>query len=325
MTTDILQHMGYLALGSRLKRLAETLQTGAGRAHADLGYPIQPSHFPLLAALHTTGPMTVSEAVEALGVSQPAVTRTLTALRDMDLIAANPDEKDNRIKQLSLTAKGKVLVADLETNLWPHIRAAAEVLAAGPPADLMEQIVRIESRLKETSLYDLIQRSQKGVSPLNNLRIRQYEPALAEDFAEITREWVSSMFRLEENDLKIIENPQEMILDRGGTILFVESDDLGIIGTCALMPVEGRSFELTKMGVRETARGRKAGEFLLQQILDRAPQMEMEELFLLTNRKCAAAIHLYEKFGFEHDPGIMQRFGARYQRCDVAMSYNLKG
>jgi ribosomal protein S18 acetylase RimI-like enzyme len=39
----------------------------------------------------------------------------------------------------------------------------------------------------------------------------------------------------------------------------------------------------------------------------------------LTNTRCAAAIHLYEKNGFRHDAGIMARYGARHERCDVAM------
>ena len=323
MATDILESMDYLALGSRLKRLAENLQAGAARAHADMGYAIQPSHFPLLAALHTTGPLTVSEAVEALGVSQPAVTRIINSLTEMDLIAARTDEKDNRIKRLSLTQEGAELVASLKANLWPHIRAVAEDLANGPDADFLTQISRIESGLKIAPLDQRI-RQRQAARPLKQLKIREYEPALSADFEAITRQWVSSMFKLEENDLRIIQNPQEMILDRGGTILFVEAEDLGIIGTCALMPIEGASFELTKMGVLETARGRKAGEFLIEQVLNRAEAMKMEELFLLTNQKCAAAIHLYEKFGFQHDPDIMRRFGGRYQRCDVAMSYNLK-
>lgn len=43
------------------------------------------------------------------------------------------------------------------------------------------------------------------------------------------------------------------------------------------------------------------------------------------DQKCAAAIHLYEKLGFVHDAEIMRLFGARYERCDVAMSYPPRG
>jgi GNAT superfamily N-acetyltransferase len=77
------------------------------------------------------------------------------------------------------------------------------------------------------------------------------------------------------------------------------------------------------MGVLKSARGRKSGEFLLAAALERARRMEVDSLYLLTNRKCAAAIHLYEKLGFAHDASILDTDGKRYERCDVAMSYSL--
>ena len=60
-------------------------------------------------------------------------------------------------------------------------------------------------------------------------------------------------------------------------------------------------------------------------MIDRAREMGAELLYLLSNRKSAAAIHLYEKLGFRHDAEIMQRFGIRYARCDVAMRYHPQG
>ena len=88
MARDVLAEMGYLALGSRLKRLAERMQADATRAFADRGIPVQATHFPLLAALATYGPMTVSEAVEAVGISQPAVTRIHNSLQALGHPAA---------------------------------------------------------------------------------------------------------------------------------------------------------------------------------------------------------------------------------------------
>ena len=75
------------------------------------------------------------------------------------------------------------------------------------------------------------------------------------------------------------------------------------------------------MGVRESVRGQKAGEFLLSAIIERAGSLKADPLYLLTSSKCAPAIHLYEKLGFVHDAQIMEQYGARYQRCDVAMRY----
>jgi N-acetylglutamate synthase-like GNAT family acetyltransferase len=207
--------------------------------------------------------------------------------------------------------------------MWPHVRRAAQAICDGPDTDILSQISRIEDNLQTRALNARIQDELASAGGAPALRLVEYEERLAPEFDAITREWVEDMFTLEANDIKIIENPKEMILDRGGEILFVEAEGLGIVGTCALMRVDGDTFELTKMGVRASARGLKAGDFLLKRTLERARQMPIGSLFLLTNTKCAAAIHLYEKAGFLHDPDIMERYGKRYTRCDVAMSFDL--
>jgi DNA-binding MarR family transcriptional regulator/N-acetylglutamate synthase-like GNAT family acetyltransferase len=323
MARDVLAEMGYLALGSRLKRLAERMQAHATKAFADRGIPVQATHFPLLAALTTYGPLSVTEAVEAVGISQPAVTRIHNSLQKLGLTRTAPVKGDNRQKQIRLTPKGEALIEDMKHDMWPHVRRAAQALCEGPDTDILGQIARLEEGLQNRPLHVRIQDEIAAASGLPALRLVEYDDRLAPDFDAITREWVTDMFTLEANDIKIIENPKSMILDRGGEILFVEAAGLGIVGTCALMPVDGASFELTKMGVRATARGLKAGEFLLQRVLERARQMPIGELFLLTNTKCAAAVHLYEKAGFVHDADIMERYGKRYARCNVAMSYDL--
>jgi cytidylate kinase/N-acetylglutamate synthase-like GNAT family acetyltransferase len=155
----------------------------------------------------------------------------------------------------------------------------------------------------------------------SGLRILPFDDSLAQHFHDINAEWIKAMFALEATDREVLENPRERIIAPGGDILFVEAAGLGIVGTCALQRTGPGAFELTKMGVREAARGLKAGEFLLEATIARAKALGATRLYLLTNHKCAAAIHLYEKLGFVHDAGIMAEYGARYQRCDVAMLY----
>ncbi|WP_295526280.1 GNAT family N-acetyltransferase [Novosphingobium sp. Chol11] len=153
------------------------------------------------------------------------------------------------------------------------------------------------------------------------LTIRAFSDDLAPAFYDINAEWIEAMFVLEPVDREVLMNPRARIIDTGGAILFVEAEGLGVVGTGALRPASGSAFELTKMGVTETARGLKAGEFLLAALIARAGQLGADPLYLLTNRDCAAAIHLYEKLGFAHDAGIMQTYGALYQRANVAMVY----
>jgi DNA-binding MarR family transcriptional regulator/N-acetylglutamate synthase-like GNAT family acetyltransferase len=321
MDQDILRHVGYLGLASRLKRLADKLQAEAVSVFDARAYPIQTTHFPLIAALEANGPLSVTAAVETTGVSQPAITRIHNALQKMGLTDTRPIEGDNRQKEIFLTPAGEALTAEMRASFWPAVREAAEQLCLYPDHDLLAEISLVETRLAEQPLSARIEH----VANPAGLKIVEFSDVLAPHFDRISREWVEDMFRLEAEDIAMIENPRARVIDKGGTILFVEDPELGIIGTCALMPMEDGGVELTKMGVMASARGRRAGDFLMRQILKRARQMEIQDLFLLTNSKCAAAILLYEKYGFQHDDEIMRRYGHRYERCNVTMSYAMPG
>lgn len=154
------------------------------------------------------------------------------------------------------------------------------------------------------------------------MRILPYTDALAPAFRVVNAAWIAEMFVLEPHDEHVLSHPRERIIDKGGVILFAEHPTLGVIGAGALMPVAPGRYELTKMGVAAAARGTGAGGLLLDALLDAAAGLrDLDTLFLLTSRKCAAAIHLYEKAGWVHDPEILAAYGATYDRCDVAMRY----
>jgi N-acetylglutamate synthase-like GNAT family acetyltransferase/DNA-binding MarR family transcriptional regulator len=315
MTTDILRDLGPIFLGSRLKRLAERLQAGAARVIADAGLQVQPAHMPLLTALDR-GPLTVGQLVEAVGTSQPGVTRTAGQLIDMGLVQS-ASGADQRQRTLSLTPAGEAAMARTKLLLWPRVEKAVKEICDGLSGPLLDQIAAIETALAAKPLNERV----ATIAP-DALIIREYSDDLAADFYDINAEWINAMFRLEQTDREVLENPHERIIEPGGTILFVEAPGLGVVGTCALQKTGERSFELTKMGVRANARGLKAGEFLLSAMIHRAKAMHAETLYLLTNERCEAAVHLYEKIGFRHDAKIMERYGSRYERCDVAMRYH---
>ncbi|MFQ3235859.1 MAG: N-acetylglutamate synthase-like GNAT family acetyltransferase [Paraglaciecola sp.] len=146
---------------------------------------------------------------------------------------------------------------------------------------------------------------------------------LAPYFKQINQQWIEQMFTLEAPDEAMLNGPQEHIIDTGGYIWFASHQTLGIIGTCALMQRQPGVYELTKMGVLTGARNLKVGEKLLRHVLQQIPHIDVKKLFLLTNKKCQAAIHLYQKNGFVHSQKIMSDFGHAYARCDVAMFYPL--
>jgi DNA-binding MarR family transcriptional regulator/N-acetylglutamate synthase-like GNAT family acetyltransferase len=320
--TDVLADLGQLFLGSRLKRLADRFQADAAATLQAMDLPIQPAQQLLLAILHRGGPLTVGALAQQLRIAQPTVTRTVLTLIDLGLIAACREGRDQRLKTVTLTAEGEALIARAERDLWPQVEAAVAEMCAGLKGSFLEQITMLEAEMDKRSLAQRVELPKPKA--FAGLTIRDFDDGLAEAFYRINAEWIEEMFSLEDNDVALLSNPRELIIEKGGVILFAEMPDLGVVGTCALMNMGDGRFELTKMAVLKSARGRKVGEYLLAKALERAKAMEIEQLYLLTSTKCAAAVHLYEKLGFEHDAQIMAMFGSRYQRCNVAMSLLLR-
>jgi len=312
--TDVIARLGGVYLGSRLKRLAERLQGDAAQIIQAAGIPAQPAHMPLLTALDA-GAMTVGQLAEAVGSSQPGVTRAIGQLTALQLVQAEQGS-DLRQRLVSLTPAGQAVMKRTKMQVWPGIGLAVDEMCGGETAALLALLERVETALDESSMVARCERLQPPI-----LTIREFSDDLAQDFHDINAEWIEAMFQLEPTDRDVLENPRRCIVEPGGTILFVEAQGLGVVGACALQKTGERAFELTKMGVRQSARGLKAGEFLLAAMIGRAREMGADPLYLLTNKHCEAAIHLYEKLGFRHDAEIMARYGARYARCDVAMRY----
>ncbi|MDO6415472.1 bifunctional helix-turn-helix transcriptional regulator/GNAT family N-acetyltransferase [Sphingomonas sp. BIUV-7] len=313
---DIVSERTHLFLGSRLKRLAERMQADVVKVGEQAGLAIQPSQYPLLATLDLDGAATIGELTEATQLSQPAITRNVAKLVEMGMVEVTRRGQDQRQKTVALTAAGQAALARAKLALWPQIEQAVAELLGDLPGSFVGSLSAIEARLATRPLH---RRAAELAGA--GLVIREFSDELAPHFRTINAQWIERMYRLEQADIDVLDHPRERIIDKGGVILFVEAPGLGIVGACALRPTGPNQYELTKMGVLESARGLKVGEFLLRAVLERAEAMGIERLYLLSNRKSEAAIHLYEKLGFAHDAGIMAEFGAGYERCDVAMLY----
>jgi DNA-binding MarR family transcriptional regulator len=107
MVDDVVEQLGHLALGTRLKRIGERLQGETTRFIVDDGLAVPASAFPLLAALDRLGGLTVGQLADAVGVSQPAVTRTVTRLAHDGLVTVASEASDRRRRSVQLTEAGE--------------------------------------------------------------------------------------------------------------------------------------------------------------------------------------------------------------------------
>lgn len=324
MKHDFLDELGELALGSRLKRISERLLADAAKVYEHYGVMAQPKWFTLLALLDKKEMVSVVKASEYLGLSQPALSQFCRQLVNQGLIEVMPDKSDSRKKVMKLSVKGRTQV-DLMKPIWEAVDSAAKELSEELDNQFYQSLRLFEKSLTRRSL---LQRTQQNFSQLVSSKMQtetvtfvEFTASLAPYFESINTQWIDEMFVLEEVDKHVLSKPQETIIDKGGKIWFAQHPHLGIVGTCALLKKSDGVYELTKMSVCKTARGLKIGELLLQHVIGEARLLADQCLFLLTNAKCEAAIHLYEKNGFVHDADIMSSFGKSYQRCDVAMRW----
>jgi len=152
MIEDVVKELGYLALGTRLKRLGERLQTQAQALleYADVELPA--AHFPVLAALERLGALNVGELTEALGVSQPGVTRLLARLEAEGLVRSAQLAGDRRVRTIALTKSGRQLISRVKRTAWPIVEAAVADACTGPAQPLLAILAALEEALARAPL-----------------------------------------------------------------------------------------------------------------------------------------------------------------------------
>lgn len=148
------------------------------------------------------------------------------------------------------------------------------------------------------------------------MKIVPYDPKYKEEFIEMNKQWISDMFVIEEEDLRVLNN-FEAALAKGGQIYFAideASDD--VMACCLIEPLPNGEWEIAKFCTKEAYGGQGAGSAVLQACLDYADEKQVEKVVIVTNRKCVPAIHLYRKFGFVEVPVDKEKFP--FDRANIA-------
>jgi len=134
-------------LGTRFKRIGDRLQADATRVAAAHGVAIQSHQYPFLGALDRFGSMTVGEMAEAVGITQPGVTRSIRLLEKLGMVKVRPGRDDRRQRIISMTAAGRRQL-DLGKNVvWPLVEAAVADLCEPLSGPLLDQLAAIEEGL----------------------------------------------------------------------------------------------------------------------------------------------------------------------------------
>ena len=129
------------------------------------------------------------------------------------------------------------------------------------------------------------------------LSIVPFSPEHREAFFELNRAWLEASFLMEPYDLKVLKQPQEMILDQGGAIYFGLLDGEAV-ATFALTPQGPGVVELNKMAVREDVQSQGMGQRLMHFMMAECRRRGVNVIELYSHTKLESALHIYRKFGF---------------------------
>src|SRR5262249_49303535 len=116
------------------------------------GLAVPAGQFPFLAALDRSGPLTVGELADAVGVTQPGATRALAQLAEAGYITIAQAADDQRRKSIALSAKGRRRVASAQLTAWPLIELAVRELCCELKGSLLDQLAALEDGLAAESL-----------------------------------------------------------------------------------------------------------------------------------------------------------------------------
>ena len=153
---------------------------------------------------------------------------------------------------------------------------------------------------------------------MEKIIIVEFEEKYHDDLMRLSYEWLEKYLLVEAEDIRILNNPKEVILDRGGYI-FIAKYGEEVVGTVSLIRVNENAFELAKLAVTEKYQGLKIGRKLMEKCLYVGKQEGYKKIILYTNHKLISAIELYKKFDFKE----ITLVNNKYVESDLKMEFIL--
>ncbi|MBB3055051.1 MarR family winged helix-turn-helix transcriptional regulator [Mucilaginibacter gotjawali] len=154
---NLYQSLGYLVMGSRLRRLSESFLSEINRAYQNEGIDFDASWFPVFYLLSKNDALSIKELSEQTEVSHPAASQLITNLKNKNLVTSATCADDGRRQLITLTDKGRDLLQQI-MPVWDAILLAMdELITDNPTSDnLLPAVDAMEKVFKQNSLAEKI-------------------------------------------------------------------------------------------------------------------------------------------------------------------------
>lgn len=314
----VCEELGRLVLGTRARRVAETITKDAAEIYRLYGISMNPKWFPVFYLLSKGGEHTISSLAEGVGHSHVSVVKIVGEMKRAKLVTEAKCAKDGRRTLVGLSKAGHRIVEQVQAQ-YTDVRAALDEMAGETTHDLWRALAEWEQLSAQKSLVVRV-REKKELREGGGVRVVPYQAEHREAFRALNLQWIETHFKVEQPDRDALGDPEGYILSKGGHI-FVALAEGQPVGVCALVKRKDRKYpyELAKMAVSPEARGRNIGWRLGQAIIHKAREVGAKRIFLESNTVLGPAIGLYRKLGFVEVRGPQ----TPYERCNIQMELPL--
>ena len=309
---------GILAMGSRLRWLADILTRDAAEIYSMYDIDIKPKWFPVLYMLFYGSDPSVTGIAKAIGQTHPSVSNIVKELKVAGFVTDGKSDEDRRATIVTLTDKGREL-KDRLRRACEDVESVVRSIESRSSDKLWLAINSWEEALSEKSLLKRVI-EEKARHDSRNVEIVDYRHEYLMTFKRLNIMWINSHWSLEPHDLEVLNDPDGSILSKGGHIFvaLVDGEPMGVVALCRMDGTQ-YDFELAKLAVDPASRGTGIGEKMCRAALDRAVQLGAKKIFLESNTILKPAIGLYRKLGFTE----LKEYQPAYERGDIQMELTL--
>lgn len=149
--------LGFLILGSRLRRMSEYFLSEVNKVYQDLAIPFEAGWFPLFFILSRDQKVSIREVADELMTSHSAISQLVTKLKEKQLIVSLESSEDRRIQLIGLSKKGLELKNQLQP-IWDSITMSmAEMKTTYPDvAHFLPAVAHLEQHFESRPLSEII-------------------------------------------------------------------------------------------------------------------------------------------------------------------------
>lgn len=146
---DYIRRQGAAAIGARLRRLSERIDSDATRLYKEAGLEFEQRWYGVVHLLAETE-LSVAELAKALGIRHASVSQTRSSLENAGLVESKTDAKDARRTILRLTRQGRKFLRKISAISAAFVAVGVELDRES--AGVVTALERLDRALDRKSL-----------------------------------------------------------------------------------------------------------------------------------------------------------------------------